>query len=245
MRIRSQFGPGNHRRCHNIARQHQRFIHFCDAGRESDPSADASTIQSSAVADMGPVGGMGDASWSRRDPKASRCCSRARWSPAGDLLSALCPTRSSSPNSQRRTGIAFDVIHGDVGDASDAVRQIPDQPPGQSTRQCRDHDTVEVLLVEQLPGSVDRQGVDDLSAGLDPGSPQPGELMLQPALGQRPGDPVRVGDEPIDRGESDCCVPSLSVTGTRNRNALEPALTSSSSLAVSCSPPIVWLATMR
>ena len=91
--------------------------------------------------------------------------------------------RSATSPSQRRTGIAFDVGHGDVGDAGDAVWQIPDQPPGQSTRQGRDHDTVEVLLVEQLPGSVDRQGVDDLSAGLDPGPPQPGELMLQPAFG--------------------------------------------------------------
>jgi hypothetical protein len=59
------------------------------------------------------------------------------------------------------------VGHRYVGNAGDAVRQIPDQPSGQSTRQGRDDDAIEVLLVEQLPGSVDRQGVDDLSAGLD------------------------------------------------------------------------------
>lgn len=110
------------------------------------------------------------------------------------------PDRSATSPSHRRTGIAFDVGHRDVGDAGDAVWQIPDQPPGQSTRQGRDHDTVEMLLVEQLLGSVDRQGVDDLSTGLDPGPPQPGELMLESALGQHPGDPVRVGDVPIDRG---------------------------------------------
>jgi len=135
--------------------------------------------------------------------------SRSPTTPAADLLSALHQARhdlafgsdrSEAPPSQRRTGTSFDVGHGDVGDASDAVRQIPDQPPGQSTRQGRDHNTVEALLMEELLDPADRQGVDDLSAGLDPGPPQPGELMLKPTLGQHPGDPVRVGDVPIDRG---------------------------------------------
>lgn len=55
--------------------------------------------------------------------------------------------RCGRAGSQRRTGITLDMGHGDVGEASDAVRQIHDQPPGQSTRQGRDDDTVEVLLV--------------------------------------------------------------------------------------------------
>ena len=152
---------------------------------------------------------------------------------------------ATAPHSQRRAGVAFDVGHRYVGNAGDAVRQIPDQPPGQSTRQGRDDDAIEVPLVEQLLGSVDWQCVDDLSAGLDPGPPQPGEFVLQPGFCQHAGDLVCVRDEPIDRWVVPLVSAFVSVTGTRNRNVLELAVASSSSLAVSCSPPIVWLATMR
>ena len=79
------------------------------------------------------------------------------------------------------------------------MRQVGDHPAGQSTWQCRDDDLVHLLALGELADRLDRRGLDDLVLRFGARLVQPRQLTSQPSLGQRGGELVGVGDEPLDR----------------------------------------------
>ena len=67
-------------------------------------------------------------------------------------------------------------------------RSMPSTATGAG--QGGDDDLVGLLPAGDLADRVHRHRVDHLAVGLDPGLPEPVELVLQPPAGQGPGDPV-------------------------------------------------------
>ena len=92
-----------------------------------------------------------------------------------------------------------------------------------------------------------RSGINDLAVSLRAGLAKPGQLLLQPPLGQGPGDLVGAWDPPPHRARRwpTDRRPRSGSQELPDRSGQGPAFMDSAIFETSCSPPRVWLATMR